>query len=133
MGTVVLLAALAAGILVLVFAMRNWTSLAKARKLKNPFPANAETIAAGSQIYTNHCRSCHGQYGDGKGEKAAELSTEPGDFTDRAKMDAVTDGELYWQVTKGRLPMPSFAEKLNEQQRWEAVDYIRTFAGNARP
>ncbi len=107
--------------------MQNWTSLAKARKLKNPYPPTMESIAAGLQVYENHCRSCHGRYGDGKGDRASELSVAPGDFTDASKMNSLTDGELYWQITKGRRPMPAFENKLNEQQRWDAVDYIRTF------
>jgi len=43
-------------------------------------------------------------------------------------MDRLSDGELYWQISKGRRPMPAFANKLSEQQRWQVVDYIRTFA-----
>ena len=123
-----LIAALGLAIMALIFAIQNWASLAKARKLKNPFPPTTGAIAAGLQIYKNHCQRCHGQYGDGKGDKASELSVAPGDFTDVSKMDRLTEGELYWQVTKGRRPMPSFAEKLNDEQRWQVVDYIRTFA-----
>lgn len=105
--------------------------MAKARKLKNPFPANSERLAVGKDVYTNHCQKCHGVNGDGKGEKAAELSVAPGDFQDESKMNSQTDGELYWQVTKGRRPMPAFGGKLSDQQRWEVVDYIRMFAGRA--
>lgn len=112
----------------LIFAMQNWTSLAKARRLKNPIPPTTDAIAAGMQVYRNHCQSCHGQYGDGKGEKASELSVAPGDLTDASKMNTLTDGELYWQITKGRRPMPSFADKLSDEQRWQSVDYIRTLA-----
>ena len=123
-----LFAALGVAAVALIFAMQNWTSLAKARKLKNPFPPTNDALAAGMQVYKNHCQSCHGMYGDGKGEKASELSVAPGDFTDVSKMNALTDGELYWQITKGRRPMPAFADKLNDEERWQAVDYIRTFA-----
>lgn len=121
----------------LIFAMQTWTSLAKARRLKNPIPPTSEAIASGVEVYKNHCQSCHGQYGDGKGDKAAELSVAPGDFTDSSKMNTLTDGELYWQITKGHRPMPAFAGKLSDEQRWQVVDYIRTFAakpmGPARP
>lgn len=125
-------AALGLALVLLVFGIRNWSAMAKARKLKNPVPPTPETVAAGMQVYTNQCRSCHGKYGDGKGEKAAELSVAPGDFTNASKMSRLTDGELYWQTTYGRRPMPAFADKLNEQQRWEVVDYLRTFAAGKR-
>lgn len=123
-------------IAIMVYAAIQWNNQAKARNLENPVPATPAAIAAGSKIYQQHCQSCHGANGDGKGEKAPELSTAPGDFTDAAKMSGLKDGELYWEITKGRHPMPAFEKKLTEQERWEAVDYIRTFAAKssaARP
>jgi mono/diheme cytochrome c family protein len=128
---VVLLLFFAAAISLMIYAVMQWNARAKARNLKNPVPATIASIAAGHQIYQQHCQSCHGANGDGKGEKAAELSTAPGDFTDAKKMSGLTDGELYWEITEGRHPMPAFADKLTEQERWEAVDYIRTFAAKS--
>ncbi|MGH9562424.1 MAG: c-type cytochrome [Terracidiphilus sp.] len=113
------------------FAVSNWSELAKERKLKNPVPATPEALAEAKQLYQQHCQKCHGANGDGHGEKAPELSVAPGDFTDVSKMSRVSDGELYWQITYGRLPMPEFKDKINEQGRWELVDYIRTFAEKA--
>jgi mono/diheme cytochrome c family protein len=130
-GWVAFSTALGLALATLVFAVQNWTARAQARKLKNPCPATSEALDAGKHVYTQRCQSCHGRYGDGKGERAGELSVAPGDFTDRPKMNSLSDGELYWQVTKGRLPMPAFRNKLNEQERWQVVDYIRTFAERA--
>jgi mono/diheme cytochrome c family protein len=128
LGTAVLCLLIAGGISLTIYATRNWSAAARARRTRNPVPSNAETLAVGLRIYGEHCRSCHGSNGDGKGEKAAELSVAPGDFTDAQKMGESTDGELFWQITRGRLPMPAFADKLNEEERWEVVDYIRKFA-----
>jgi mono/diheme cytochrome c family protein len=118
---VVILAALA-------HAIVSWTTTAAARKLKNPVPATPEALAAGLHTYQQHCQKCHGANGDGKGEKASELSVEPGDFTDAEKMRGLTDGELFWEITKGKRPMPAFEDKLSDQERWQVVDFIRTFA-----
>jgi len=112
----------------LFFAAGNWIALAKAKKLKNPVAPTAAALADGQKIYGQHCENCHGEKGDGKGQKAAELSTAPTDFTDAQKMSGVTDGEFFWQITKGRQPMPAFEDKLTPDQRWESVDFIRTFA-----
>jgi mono/diheme cytochrome c family protein len=128
LGTAALCVLLAGGVALAMYVARNWSAAARARRVRNPVPSSAETLAAGMRIYGEHCRSCHGLNGDGKGEKAAELFVAPGDFTDTQKMNESTDGELFWQITRGRLPMPSFADKLNEGERWEVVDYIRTFA-----
>jgi mono/diheme cytochrome c family protein len=130
-GIVILLVVLAFFVLTAINAARNWTATEAAKSLKNPIPSSADALTAGKQIYADHCRSCHGEKGDGKGERAAELSVEPGDFTDVAQMRRRTDGELFWQITRGRLPMPAFADKLSDEQRWQLVDYIRTFAQNS--
>ncbi len=114
--------------LLVVYLARNWSVMAKARKLQNPVPSTAEALAAGKESYRQHCQSCHGANGDGKGDKAPELSVAPGDFTDAREMHHFADGELYWQITYGRRPMPAFASKLSEEKRWQLVDYIRTFA-----
>jgi mono/diheme cytochrome c family protein len=131
LGVLALVVILGAGLAAAINAARNWNAMAAARRMKNPVPATAEAIAAGKEIYAEHCRSCHGDKGDGRGEKAAELSVVPGDFTNATAMRHWADGELFWQISRGRLPMPSFEDKLSEQERWQAVDYIRTFAGSA--
>jgi len=128
LGILALFLVLGVGVLSAVNTAKNWSISARARKLKNPVPSTDTAIAAGMQIYADHCRSCHGEKGDGKGPKAAELSVAPGNFTDQRKMRGLTDGELFWQITRGRLPMPAFEDKLSEEARWQAVDYVRTFA-----
>jgi len=129
LAVVALAVALVAAVALVFNAARNWSAAAAARKLKNPVAPTPEALAAGKSIYTEHCQRCHGAKGDGRGEKASELSVAPGDFTDAHAMSRRTDGELFWQITRGRLPMPSFEDKLTDEQRWELVDYIRTFAG----
>jgi mono/diheme cytochrome c family protein len=125
---IVLVIFFGAAVAIMLYAAIQWNNQAKARNLLNPVPATPAALAAGNQIKPQNCQSCHGAKGDGKGEKAPELSTAPGDFTDAAKMSGLKDGELYWEITKGRHPMPAFEKKLTEEERWEAVDYIRTFA-----
>ena len=34
-----------------------------------------------------------------------------------------TDGALYWMITTGRSPMPSYKAALTDNQRWELVNY----------
>jgi mono/diheme cytochrome c family protein len=129
------IAALVVGLIVLFIALgygvEQWSIIARARKLKNPVPTTPAALAEGKQLYQQHCQRCHGANGDGHGEKAPSLSVAPGDFTDASKMRRVSDGELYWRITYGRLPMPAFKDKIDDKGRWELVDYIRTFA--ARP
>jgi mono/diheme cytochrome c family protein len=118
---------LVAGSVALIYGVSNWAAAERAKKLPNPAPLTEANIQAGKVIYNNHCVQCHGDRGDGNGQKSPQLSVEPGNFTDARKMSVLTDGQLYWQITKGRNPMPAFDDKLSEYQRWQAVDYIRGF------
>ncbi|HEY6904438.1 MAG TPA: cytochrome c [Candidatus Acidoferrales bacterium] len=131
LGVIAVFGVLGLSALLIVYLARNWSVMAKARKLQNPVLATPEAVAAGKESYREHCQSCHGENGDGKGDKAPELSVAPGDFTDAREMHHYADGELYWQITYGRRPMPAFASKLSEEKRWQLVDYIRTFASRS--
>jgi mono/diheme cytochrome c family protein len=42
-----------------------------------------------------------------------------------------SDGALFYKITEGRGPMPSFKTTLTEQQRWDVVNHIRTLAPKA--
>jgi mono/diheme cytochrome c family protein len=118
----------AAGGAAFLYYHSDWRVPAQVKKLQNPVPANNEAIGAGMMIYMDHCQSCHGENGNGKGKKAEELSVAPANFTDAHAMSAATDGELFWKITHGRRPMPSFKDKLTDEERWQLVVYIRTFA-----
>lgn len=112
-------------------ALTGWRVPESARKLQNPVPATQANLQEAGEAYAKHCKSCHGVNGDGNGDRADELSTMPSDFTDVHEMSRATDGDLYWQITHGKRPMPAFASKLTDKQRWELVDYIRAFAKKA--
>ena len=43
-------------------------------------------------------------------------------------MDAMTDGEIFWKISTGNRPMPSYKGQLSESDRWELVSFLRTFA-----
>jgi mono/diheme cytochrome c family protein len=57
----------------------------------------------------------------------------PSDLTDPGKMSKLTDGEIYYQITEGRKPMPSFRKRLTEDQRWQMVVFVRSLAATAAP
>ena len=43
-------------------------------------------------------------------------------------MHEMTDGELYWEMSEGRSPMPAWKDQMTETERWQMVNYLRTFA-----
>lgn len=96
------------------------------KKMKNAVASNAESIAAGKALWSTHCKSCHGSKGLGDGPKAAQLKTEPGDFS-LAATQSQTDGSLFYKTSEGRDDMPSFKKKIPDQDDiWSIVNFIRT-------
>jgi mono/diheme cytochrome c family protein len=121
-----ILAAIA--LIALASFIRSSVERRAAHSMPNPVPATPEVLSAARDNYNSHCASCHGSGGDGQGDKAGELWTKPTDFRNAARMNRSTDGDLYWVTTKGSWPMPAFEKQLSDLQRWQLIDYIRTFA-----
>lgn len=112
---------------------KAWPVPKEAHALKNPVPSTEAGRAVGRRIYGQHCASCHGNRGDGKGSMAVHLAAKPADFTDSHMMHEMTDGEIFWKMTEGRDPMPSFKKVLSEEQRWQLVHYLRSLAPAGPP
>jgi mono/diheme cytochrome c family protein len=73
------------------------------------------------------CLSCHGTEGHGDGPAAKDLNPKPHNLGASAVV-AQTDGALFWKLTEGKKPMPSFEKLISEDERWEVINYVRTFA-----
>ena len=96
------------------------------KNMKNPLGSNSQTIADGKALYATHCKSCHGAKGLGDGSKAAQLKTEPGDFSS-AEFQSQTDGAIFYKTSEGRDDMPSFKKKIADaEERWSIVNFMRT-------
>jgi len=110
-----------------------WVTPKTAQEVKNPIAVDKTVIAEGKALYTTNCAPCHGDKGRGDGAAAAALNPKPADHSSAA-VQSETDGSLFWKLTQGRNPMPSYQKILTDKQRWELVDYIRTLSrdGNKR-
>ncbi len=98
---------------------------------KNPIEANQDSISKGQTIYKKNCQMCHGEKGVGDGPAGQRLNPKPANLTDKSDMEKMTDGDLFQFITKGKNPMPAFEHKLNENDRWHVINFIRTFGGTA--
>lgn len=103
-----------------------WPVPDKYLKMPNAVKADAGSLGEGKALWSQHCQSCHGKKGLGDGPKAAELKTEPGDFSN-ADTQKQPDGSLFYKISEGRKDMPSFKKKIPEADDiWNLVNYIRT-------
>ena len=108
----------------------GWSVPANAKEMKNPVPSNAATLDSARILYQSDCAKCHGVNGDGKRPPGSmyAYSAQPTNFTDAKLVDSMSDGEIFWKITNGRKPMPSFEVRLTDNQRWALVNLIRAFA-----
>jgi mono/diheme cytochrome c family protein len=114
---------------------KKWTAPAEARARVNPVPDGAEAVERGRALYTEHCANCHGPKGKGDGPDAKPGHDAPHDLSDPALHARMTDGEILWKLTEGRMDnghvvMPGLAEDIpSEDDRWKVVRYVRTLKG----
>ena len=106
---------------------KPWPCPEKNAKMSSPVKADASVLTTGKELWSQHCKSCHGKTGKGDGTKAENIEISCGDFTSDSYQKK-SDGELFWKTTEGRKPMPSFKQKLSETESWSIVLYTRTFA-----
>ncbi len=101
----------------------HWEAPKWADTLRNPLKNNLEATAAGKIIYNKLCVVCHGDKGKGDGPAGIALTPRPADHTS-AHVQSMSDGALYWIITNGKAPMPTYKLVLKENERWQLVNYI---------
>ena len=116
------------------FSKNTWELPDDADKTKNPVPSTAESIAKGKELYfertKGNCVFCHGDTGAGNEANLPRLRRKPADLSKKERMTAMTDGELFWKISKGiKGIMPAGEIRMKEaEERWHVVNYIRTLA-----
>lgn len=106
----------------------EWIAPARAARKKNPIPTDANSVAAGKAVYAAQCLSCHGPAGHGDGPAAKDLNPKPRNLSEPA-IQSQTDGSIFWKLTEGKKPMPTFEKLITENDRWHVINYVRTLAG----
>jgi thiosulfate dehydrogenase len=106
-----------------VAKMALHASFAGSLNLTSSVPLNDDTLAAGAQIYVDHCSGCHGRPGKSSG-MAKRMFPPPPQLFEPDEM--VTDdpvGEPWWIITNGiRLTgMPEFKSTLSDTERWQVA------------
>jgi mono/diheme cytochrome c family protein len=106
---------------------QKWSAPAAEAQKKNPVAANESSLAAGGKIFSKTCATCHGKTGDADGPAVIQLNIHPARLSD-PKLVTEPDGSLFWKITTGKKPMPSFGKRISETDRWNLVNYVRTLS-----
>ena len=99
----------------------------EAAKVKNPVTATPESVAAGKQIFTQKCATCHGS--NGEGGPGNDLIPAAPSLVDEKWDHGSTDGEIFDVIKNGVPPdlnMIPWADTLKETDMWNVVNYLRS-------
>ena len=108
-------------------AEEPWVAPARNAKRANPEAVTDQSLAAGKALYVKNCLSCHGAEGKGNGPAAKDLEKSPGDLSKPSVWDE-SDGAIFWKLSTGKKPMPTFDTLTTETERWQIINYMRTLA-----
>ena len=91
--------------------------------LTNPLDSTQVDDVRGGQLYGIYCGICHGNNGDGQGNlvKREKILGVPA-YNDPGR--TLTPGSIYHVIYYGKNTMGSYANQLNEEERWQVVSYV---------
>jgi mono/diheme cytochrome c family protein len=112
---------------------KPWVVPEEFKRLKNPLQPTDSNLNAARDLYRDECAQCHGDRGKGDGPESKMHSPAPADLTDAGRMSRVTDGDIFYQITAGRRPMPSFKSRTTNDQRWQLTLLVRSFSQETTP
>ncbi len=94
----------------------------------NPVKSSAEGLAEARKVFGYDCEMCHGAKGDGKGEVVESMKLSMRDWREPATLASMTDGEIFYIITKGKGKMMAEGDRLPEKLRWNLVNLVRAMA-----
>jgi hypothetical protein len=107
-----------------ILMSQGWDAPADKKGKLSPFKFTDETRNAGEKLYILNCKSCHGNPGKAN---FINLVPSPGDpATDKIQHNS--DGEIFYKITTGRGPMPSFKNALSSNDIWNIISFLRSFS-----
>ena len=103
----------------------RWTADEAAAAIENPITANRRSVNRGRRIFAQRCAVCHGDGGAGDGPAGKSISPQAANLTTH-EIQQQSDGALYWKIGEGRVTMPAWKAILDDDERWNLVNYIRS-------
>ena len=91
------------------------------KNLKTDLSSSEIDLKRGKELYEIYCGICHGNKGAGQGKlvKREKILGVPS-YADRP----ITTGSIYHVIYYGKNSMGSYANLLNEEERWQVTAYV---------
>ena len=91
------------------------------KNLKTYLSSSEIDLKRGKELYEIYCGICHGNKGAGQGKlvKREKILGVPS-YADRP----ITTGSIYHVIYYGKNSMGSYANLLNEEERWQVTAYV---------
>jgi cytochrome c5 len=99
----------------------------------NPVKSSPEGLAEARKVFAYDCDMCHGAKGDGKGDVVESMKLTMRDWRDPATLANMTDGEIFYIITKGKGKMMAEGDRVPEKLRWNLVNLVRAMAAKGEP
>ena len=93
----------------------------------NPVHPTTAALALARKMYGYDCAMCHGKEGAGDGDMSSSLKTKMRDYRDAASLKDMTDGDLFYIISKGKGEMPGESDRAKDDQLWTMVVLVRSF------
>ncbi len=112
---------------ILLIAVRlsaqEWVVPTESSARLSSFAFSDSTRKVGGDLYLTNCKSCHGDPGKNNPVKLVPLPPDPASDL----MQKNSDGAIFYKLTTGRGPMPSFKNTLPAADLWRIISFIRGF------
>ena len=108
------------------FSQDVWIAPESSKAIKNPYSGNVIAAQKGERLFQKLCWTCHGKAGLGDGPAATALNPKPRSFA-LSSVQEQKDGEFFWKISNGKGMMIPYKHSLDEELRWQLINYIRTF------
>jgi high-affinity iron transporter len=87
--------------------------------------SSAARLERGRVLFVEHCALCHGERGDGHGDRSEGLARAPRDFTNPGWRQSTSARHVFFAIREGLAgtPMPQW-KSLSEEDAWDMTAYV---------